>query len=93
MLDDASLDRLREAIWRLTGLIRVFPERDRRPADEPFALPSGATVADLADRVHHDLGARATGARIRGPSARFDGQQVGRGHVLRDGDVVEVLIR
>ena len=93
VLDDASLDRLREAIWRLTGLIRVFPERDGRPADEPFALPSGATVADLADRVHHDLGARATGARIRGPSARFDGQQVGRGHVLRDGDVVEVLIR
>jgi len=93
VLDDGSLDRLREAIWRLTGLIRVFPERDGRPDDEPFALPSGATVADLADRVHHDLGARATGARVRGPSARFDGQQVGRGHVLRDGDVVEILIR
>jgi len=93
VLDDASLDRLRQAIWRLTGLIRVFPERDTRPDDEPFALPCGATVADLADRVHHDLGARATGARVRGPSARFDGQQVGRGHVLRDGDVVEILIR
>jgi small GTP-binding protein len=93
VLDDASLERLREAIWRLTGLIRVFPERDGRPDDEPFALPSGATVADLADRVHHDLGTRATGARVRGPSARFDGQQVGRGHVLRDGDVVEILIR
>jgi len=93
VLDDASLDRLRQAIWRLTGLIRVFPERDTRPDDEPFALPCGATVADLADRLHHDLGARATGARVRGPSARFDGQQVGRGHVLRDGDVVEILIR
>ncbi len=93
VLDDGSLDRLREAIWRLTGLIRVFPERDGRPDDEPFALPSGATVADLADRVHHDLGVRATGARVCGPSARFDGQQVGRGHVLRDGDVVEILIR
>jgi len=93
VLDDGSLDRLREAIWRLTGLIRVFPERDGRPDDEPFALPSGATVADLADRVHHDLGARATGARVRGPSARFDGQQVGRGHVLCDGDVVEILTR
>ena len=93
VLDDASLDRLREVIWRLTGLIRVFPERDGRPDDEPFALPSAATVADLADRVHHDLGARATGARVRGPSARFDGQHVGRGHVLRDGDVVEILTR
>ena len=93
VLDDASLDRLREAIWRLTGLIRVFPERAGARDDEPFALPFGATVADLADRVHHDLGARATGARVRGPSARFDGQHVGRGHVLRDGDVVEILTR
>ena len=93
VLDETSLDRLREAIWRLTGLIRVFPERPGARDDEPFALPFGATVADLADRVHHDLGARATGARIRGSSARFDGQLVGRGHVLRDGDVVEILMR
>jgi len=93
VLDDASLDRLREAIWDLTGLIRVFSERDGRSDDQPFALPHGATVADLADRVHHDLGTRATGARVRGPSARFDGQRVGREHVLREGDVVEVLMR
>lgn len=93
VLDDASLDRLREAIWSLTGLIRVFPERGGRRDAEPFALPSGATVADLADRVHHDLGTRATGARVSGRSARFDGQQVGRGHVLLDGDAVEILMR
>jgi small GTP-binding protein len=93
VLDDASLDRLREAIWTLTGLIRVFPTRGGRRDDEPFALPAGATVSDLADRVHHDLGARATGARVSGPSARFDGQLVGRGHVLRDGDTVEIVMR
>jgi small GTP-binding protein len=93
VLDDASLDRLREAIWGLTGLIRVFPKRDGQRDDEPFALPIGATVSDVADRVHHDLGARATGARVSGPSARFDGQLVGRGHVLRDGDTVEIVMR
>jgi len=93
VLDDASLDRLRAAIWRLTGLIRVFPARDGRSDPEPYALPVGATVADLADRVHHELGARAAGARVHGRSARFGGQRVGRGHVLEDGDVVEVLMR
>jgi small GTP-binding protein len=93
VLDDASLDRLREAIWRLTGLIRVFPRRRGRVDEEPFALPSGATVADLADLVHHELGAACVGGLVWGASARFGGQRVGRGHVLADGDVVEVVAR
>ena len=93
VLDDASLDRLREAIWKLTGLIRVFPRRGDEVDDEPFALPVGATVADVADQVHHHLAESCTGGRIWGVSARFDGQRVGRGHVLADGDVVEVLRR
>jgi ribosome-interacting GTPase 1 len=93
VLDDESLDRLRAAIWSLTGLIRVFPRRGGRVDDEPFAIPEGATVAEVADRVHHELAASCTGARLWGPSARFDGQRVGRDHVVRDGDVVEVVTR
>ena len=93
VLDDESLDRLREAIWNMTGLIRVRPRRGGRVDDDPFALSRGATVADLADRVHHDVGRSCTGGRVWGTSARFDGQRVGRAHVLADGDVVEVLTR
>ena len=93
VLDDESLDRLRDAIWALTGLIRVRPRRAGRVDDEPFALPVGATVADLAERIHHDVGRACTGGRVWGPSARFGGQRVGRAHVLADGDVVEALVR
>src|SRR5919199_1506304 len=87
VLDDASVERLRETIWKLTGLIRVF----LRDHEHPIALHPNATVADVADGIHHDLGARCTGARVWGPSARFDGQQVGRAHVLQDGDTVEII--
>jgi len=93
VLDDESLDRLRAAIWGLTGLIRVWPRGDGTVGEEPFALPVEATVAELADQVHHHLGRACTGARVWGPSARFDGQRVGRAHVLEDGDEVEVLTR
>jgi small GTP-binding protein len=93
VLDEDSLDQLREAIWVLTGLIRVFPRRHGRVDEEPFAFPVGATVAELAERVHHDLATACAGALVWGPSARFDGQRVGRGHVLEDGDVVEVVTR
>jgi ribosome-interacting GTPase 1 len=33
------------------------------------------------------------GARIWGSSARFDGQRVGREHVVADGDTIEIVVR
>ncbi|MFL5960695.1 MAG: GTPase [Gaiellaceae bacterium] len=89
VLDDASLDRLREELWALTGLLRVH----LRDGGDPVALRPPATVLDVADTIHHELRERCTGARIWGPSGRFPGQQVGRAHELSDGDSVEILAR
>jgi small GTP-binding protein len=87
VLDDESVERFREEIWKLTGLMRVY----LRDGGDPIALRPPAIVLDVADAIHHDLGARCTGAKVWGPSARFDGQQVGRSHELQDGDAVEIL--
>ena len=89
ILDDASLDRLREQLWSLTGLVRVH----LRDGGEPVALRPPATVLDVADRIHHELRMRCTGARVWGPSAQFPGQRVGREFELSDGDSVEILDR
>jgi small GTP-binding protein len=91
VLDDASLGEFSEAIWRLTGLVRVFLRRRGDLEAEPLALRPPATVADVAASIHHELVSRLRGARVWGPSARFAGQQVGEAHVLEDGDTVEVL--
>src|SRR3954451_24165566 len=91
VIDEASLDAFREAAWRLTRLIRVRLRLVGDTDPEPIALEPGSTVADVADCVHHDLAASFTGARVWGPSARFDGQRVGRDHAVQDGDVVEIL--
>jgi small GTP-binding protein len=91
VLDDVSLESFRATVWALTGLIRV---RLRKGADtdaEPLALDPGSTVADVADAVHHDLRTTLSGARVWGPSARFDGQRVGRDHPVLDGDIIEIL--
>jgi len=91
VLDDESLERLREAIWELTGLLRVFLRHVGDVDEEPVALHPGATVEDVADSIHHVLAETFSAARIWGPSARFEGQRVGRGHEVLDGDVVEIL--
>ncbi len=89
VLDDASLERLREELWALTGRIRVH----LRGGSDPLALRPPATVLDVADSIHHELAEHCAGARVWGPSARFDGQRVGPQHELHDGDIVEVLSR
>jgi small GTP-binding protein len=89
VLDDSSLDRLREELWAMTGLVRVY----LRDGGDPVALQPPATVLDVADTIHHELRESCTGARIWGPSARFPSQQVGREYELSDGDTVEVLER
>jgi len=91
ILDDATLDAFRDAVWELTGLIRITLRQGGQVDEEPVALPRGAIVEDVATAVHKELGATFSAGRIWGPSARFDGQVVGRSHVVMDGDTVEVV--
>jgi ribosome-interacting GTPase 1 len=91
VLDDASVDSFRDALWRLTGLIRVFLRKHGEDVSEAVALRPPATVADAARAIHHQLEERCLGAHVWGPSARFEGQRVGREHVLADDDVVEII--
>ncbi len=92
MLDDASLDALRDAIWALTGLTRVWLRRDGTVDPDPVALRPPVTVADVAHSIHHEVGEGCRGARLWGGSARFSGQRVGPGHRLADGDIVEIVM-
>lgn len=84
----------REVSEVLCGLIDriVVDARDPVSKEEPlaYALPRGATVLDLAKEIHKDLAKRARHARVWGPSASFDGQEVGLDHVLSAGDTVEI---
>jgi small GTP-binding protein len=91
VLDDDSVEEFRQAVWRLTGLVRVFLRSAGEIEEEPVALHPPVSVLDVADAIHHELAERCVGARVWGPSARFEGQRVGRDHELADGDAVEIL--
>lgn len=88
-----GLDQLRQAIFRLLDVIRVYGKQPGKPPDlsSPFTLPRGSTVADLAEEIHRELGEKVRAARVWG-SAAFPGQTVGRDYVLHDKDVVELQV-
>jgi len=89
----SSCAALRRAIYDSLGLIRVYTKTPGKMAvyEEPFAIPSGSTVDALAERVHHDFVERLKFAKIWGAEGH-DGQQVGRDHVLHEGDMVELHV-
>lgn len=93
-LGEGGRRAMAEALCGLVGKI-VVDARDPDSRDEPvaYALSVGSTVNGLAGRIHKDLARRARKGRIWGPSARFDGQEVGLDHVLEAGDTVEILTR
>jgi hypothetical protein len=86
-----GLDVLRRVAFEALEIVRVYTKQPGKPPDlgEPFTLPRGATIADLAERIHKDILHRLRFARIWGKGV-FDGQTVQRDHVLSEGDVVEI---
>jgi len=87
----AGLDDLAAKFFELLGIIRVYAKPPGKPADmtEPFTLPAGSTVMDLATAVHRQLAEKLKSARIWGTGV-YDGQNAQRTHILNDKDIIEL---
>jgi ribosome-interacting GTPase 1 len=88
-----NLDRLKREVFQSLEIIRVFSKAPGRDPDlsAPFVLEAGSTVEEFARKVHLDFYENLKAARVWG-SGVFDGQLVGRDHILHDGDIVELRI-
>ena len=88
---EANLEMIGQLLFRGLGIVRVYTKIPGRPADmgTPYTVLAGGTVLDVARLVHREIAASLKYARIWG-SSKFGGQQVGRDHVVRDGDVLEL---
>jgi ribosome-interacting GTPase 1 len=86
-----GLGKLAPALFNALGLIRVYAKPPGKKPDmtEPFTLPAGSTVLDLARAIHRELGEKLKYARIWGTDV-YEGQNVQRTHVLNDKDIVEL---
>jgi small GTP-binding protein len=88
-----NIDGLKKSIFNLLDIIRVYSKIPGKEPDlsAPFVLEKNETVEGFARKVHLDFYEKLKAARIWGTGV-YDGQMVGRDHVLHDGDVVELRI-
>ena len=78
-----QLEELQQNIFNDLNIIRVYSKPPGKPPDHnaPFVLKRGSTIEELAAKVHKDILYNLKSARVWGTGV-YDGQQVGRDHVL-----------
>jgi small GTP-binding protein len=89
-----NLDHLKEQIFLHLRLIRIYMKPVGKKADymQPMILREGQTVADACRHIHRDFYRNFRYATVWGPSAKHSGQKIGLEHVLKDQDVLTIVV-
>jgi ribosome-interacting GTPase 1 len=90
-LTGEGMGGLPEVLFGQLRIIRVYakPPGEKPDMDEPFTMPEGSTVLDLARAIHRELAEKLKHARIWGTGV-YEGQNVQKSHILQDKDIVEL---
>ena len=89
-----NVDPFKRIVFEMLGIVRVYskPPGEKPDMGQPYVIPVGTTVEELAGKVHKDFVSKLKSARLWGSSVDYDGQMVGRDHVLQDKDIIELHI-
>ena len=92
---EKGLEALKDRMWDNLDLIRVYMDKPGRGVDyeEPLVIKAGSTIEDAVEKLGGEMQERFRFARVSGPSATHDKQQVGDQHVLEDEDVLKLILR
>ena len=92
---DIGLDELKDFIYDNLGFMRVYLKPQGQDADmeEPLIVKDDTTVQHICNKLHRDFVRKFRYARVKGPSAKFDWQRVGLDHLLKDGDLITIVVR
>jgi len=87
-----GLSELGGRLFEALDLVRVYTKEPNatHPSPEPFVIKNGTTIGELSRQIHSALFRQFKYARVWGKSVSYDGERVGIGHLLSDGDIVEI---
>jgi len=85
---------LEELGWEIFHRLKIMRIYSKTPGKEPnmeapFVMKLGGTVEEFAREIHQDFYYQLKSARVWGEGV-YEGQMVGRDHVLHDEDIVEL---
>jgi ribosome-interacting GTPase 1 len=90
-LTGEGLDALPQVLFQALRLVRIYTKKPGKKfvKDQPFVLPAGSSVFDVAGAIHKDIAESLRFVRLWG-SGKHEGINVSREHIVVDGDILEI---
>ncbi|MDI6783434.1 MAG: 50S ribosome-binding GTPase [bacterium] len=90
-LNQTNLNAFTQMVFKGLEIIRVYTKVPGHKPDlaNPFVLPKGSTVLEVARVIHKEIAEHFHTARIWG-STKFEGQHVEKDYIVQDKDIVEI---
>jgi hypothetical protein len=92
---DVGLERIKDEIFDALSFIRIYMKPQGKEADmvEPLVIKDGSDIGMVCDAIHRDFRKNFRYAQVWGKSARFPGQIVGVDHLVKDQDIVTIIVK
>ena len=93
-LNNQGIEVLKERIFSELKFISIYMKPVGKKVDlkEPLVIKQGSTVENVCKKLHRDFKEKFRYAIISGPSAKHEMQKAGLDHVLKDGDILTLVI-
>lgn len=90
-----GIEDLKQALYETIDMIRVYlkPQGQEPDMEVPLIVKRGNNIADVCELIHRDFRNQFRYAMIWGESAKFPGQTVGLEHVLKDEDILSIIVK
>ncbi len=90
-----GMEDLKDAMFETIDLIRVYmkPQGQEADLDEPLIVRRDSDIGEVCDQIHRTFRPNFRYANVWGPSAKFPGQMVGIDHVVKDGDIISIIVK
>ena len=90
-----GIEEMKDFIFDNLHFMSIYLKPQGQEADlvEPLIVKDTSTVRDVCVKLHRDFERNFRYARVKGPSAKFDWQRVGLDHLLKDEDLLTIIVR
>jgi ribosome-interacting GTPase 1 len=89
-----NIDYLKRSIYEKLSFIRIFLKpRGDKIDEQPLIMNQYCTIRDVCLKIHRNFVKDFKYAYVWGNSVKFSSQKVGLDHILRDKDILRIILK